>query len=838
MASPVNNIKYDVDSTTINYTTLKIELEATGDVTTKIDLIPFHPNMADLKDLSNNNYILFNDHVKITMNDLKNASNKYPTILGNNFPKIFTTFTKYKKLIEYVSNEKEHIPDDTLLINSSQRSDYPKYFSQTSLDEDDEDVKSITKKGILSDNEIIINNLELIRQLFLPVKGRFFIFGREYVIRKSKYKPKYDSSASLTKTNNDGDKKPHLYFNVIFKVDLIDATENPELGNFSRLNCKEKKKGLMADINALFGINVDFFQAQPAQAALPGADKQTTTKNRGFTKVQTDWEEKNRNRSNNPQDKVSASIQDKKYEEVNEEYLKIPEGWRKEMDEVDINILNLVDAINKRLKEIEDLKIKSSDNAFVKKQIDILKKEIYDMLENKQRAEVDKIFTNKKITKETLKFFEDEKEKIINEKYTRKIVEELVIKQNEINTLKQEESALYETLKKDPNNIEARQNLTRIQADLLKKQPPLELLERKYGAKGEKIIIRWNTARNKMLELKNSLKKKRTDEEAKISSATINTELAEKMKEIDRVEKDILLKQFTMGQFMDMTKSEKDEYTKTNEKETIQQPSDSLETLKGQLKTLKDEYLEIADQFERFNQSIVEKNKLVQRDFNRIKALKTSIQSSNQNKQTKIADSQKKEREIDSTISQILSRIKEYERGDKVKNAEAIKDEEAKITSYKEQLREEKEERAKITLDMAEDKKIQSDLEVKEKWYDAYIKMTTKNNSKDFDEPTKLELMNFNKQIFDYLIDKFDDIPDTELKQIVILNAFVTTVSDKERIKAKIDAFKSSKLTLASIQNLSQPLTVKVGGGGSNKKPIYTRRKYKNMMYHRQTRRL
>ena len=42
----------------IDATTLKITIKSTGDLETKeFDLIPFHPNMADLKDLCNNNYI-------------------------------------------------------------------------------------------------------------------------------------------------------------------------------------------------------------------------------------------------------------------------------------------------------------------------------------------------------------------------------------------------------------------------------------------------------------------------------------------------------------------------------------------------------------------------------------------------------------------------------------------------------------------------------------------------------------------------------------------------------------------------------------------------------------
>ena len=42
----------------LDTTILKIDIKTNGDLITKeYDLIPFHPNMSDMKDLSNNNYI-------------------------------------------------------------------------------------------------------------------------------------------------------------------------------------------------------------------------------------------------------------------------------------------------------------------------------------------------------------------------------------------------------------------------------------------------------------------------------------------------------------------------------------------------------------------------------------------------------------------------------------------------------------------------------------------------------------------------------------------------------------------------------------------------------------
>ena len=63
-----------VEPIKLDTTILKIDIKSNGDLLTKeFDLIPFHPNMSDMKDLSNNNYILFPSFVKVTMKYLKQA---------------------------------------------------------------------------------------------------------------------------------------------------------------------------------------------------------------------------------------------------------------------------------------------------------------------------------------------------------------------------------------------------------------------------------------------------------------------------------------------------------------------------------------------------------------------------------------------------------------------------------------------------------------------------------------------------------------------------------------------------------------------------------------------
>ena len=74
MTSKKEKDKDKYDEVIIETTQLKIDIKTTGDLITKeYDLLPFHPNMADLRDLSNNHYILFPSFIKITMKDLKKA---------------------------------------------------------------------------------------------------------------------------------------------------------------------------------------------------------------------------------------------------------------------------------------------------------------------------------------------------------------------------------------------------------------------------------------------------------------------------------------------------------------------------------------------------------------------------------------------------------------------------------------------------------------------------------------------------------------------------------------------------------------------------------------------
>ena len=175
------------DPIKIDTTTLKINIKTTGDFITKeYDLIPFHPNMADMKDLSNNNYILFPSFVKITMKNLKESG-----ALGNgqDYKKIFTNLEKFINLIKYVTrpNRMNEEEDFTLLVDQTQYKNYAMSFVKDFTSDITSDFRTVQKYEPLTELEIVTNNIGLIKSLFFPVNGRFYILGHDYIINKSQY---------------------------------------------------------------------------------------------------------------------------------------------------------------------------------------------------------------------------------------------------------------------------------------------------------------------------------------------------------------------------------------------------------------------------------------------------------------------------------------------------------------------------------------------------------------------------------------------------------------------------------------------------------------------------
>jgi hypothetical protein len=346
----------------VETTILKIDIKTTGDLITKqYDLIPFHPNMSDLKDLSNNNFIFFPSFVKITMKDLEKAG------VGNDYQKVFMNLNTYVKLIKYVTGpDKEQ--DNTLIIDKQQVKNYAVSLAQNAISDfiagEVNDVITIQKTDPLTEEEIITNNIELIKKLFLPVKGHFYILGNDYVIGKSVYNPPYKPSIETNKKLDTVNKKIPLAYTVEFELQLLDAANNPDAGDFSRMTCKAKKANIANDSLEIFGTNFGYVPEK--KISTPSILNTTEpTKKRQFSKLQKEWEERNKyikepenERERIAQENSWTPLQRKMklFDKKEEDYKKIPPGWVKETDELDNRYDILIKEMTKYKNEIKIIK--------------------------------------------------------------------------------------------------------------------------------------------------------------------------------------------------------------------------------------------------------------------------------------------------------------------------------------------------------------------------------------------------------------------------------------------------------------------------------------------------
>jgi len=361
--------KLQPETIAIETTQLKINVKTTGDLITKdYDLIPFHPNMADLRDLSNNSYILFPSFIKITMKDLNKAG------VGNDLPKVFMNLDKYIKLIKYVTSP-DREEDFTLIIDKTQVKNYTVALAQNTmtdlLSDDTTAVLAIQKYEPLTEEEIIVNNIELIKSLFLSVGSHFFILGNDYVIGQSKYVPPYQASTEKNQIlKQETDKIIPLAYIVTFELQLLDAVNNPDAGDFSKMTCKAKKGNIAKDMKDIFGTNFGYVPEK--RSSIPSIlNTSKATQNRQFSKLQKEWEERNKyvkaptnERERLALEKSWTPLQRKMadYDKAQVDYNKIPPLWLKEKKELDNKYGDLQKELVKYWQEKRDIKESNQKN--------------------------------------------------------------------------------------------------------------------------------------------------------------------------------------------------------------------------------------------------------------------------------------------------------------------------------------------------------------------------------------------------------------------------------------------------------------------------------------------
>ena len=667
--------KESPQSITIDTTTLKINIKSTGDLITKdYDLLPFHPNMADLRDLSNNSYILFPSFVKITMKDLKNAG------VGEDYPKVFMNLDKYIKLIKYVTSP-DRAEDFTLFIDKTQVKNYSIALAQNALTDliadNATDIISIQKYEPLTEQEIITNNIEIIKNIFLPVKSHFFILGNDYVIGQSKFKPPYIPSTETNLKLSDISKKIPMAYTVTFELQLLDAVNNPDAGNFSKMSCKAKKANIAKDSLDIFGTNFGYVPEK--KAMIPSIlNTSKTTQNRQFSKLQKEWEERNKyvkapanERERIAMEKNWTPLQRKmaEFDKKQEAYNKIPPLWIKEKQELEAKYKDFTAEMVKLWQELKEVEKSNSDSngvlktdSFVKDLLNGVKLKMKEAAEKvlvntrekspayvEQKPDIDGLIQNiekmksnqnKEVDRAVEIFMNpsmENEQNTIDYKYTKTLVEGTGVAEKEIDlrVLRDQEvdlTAKIERLMKseDPSdryNVESvKTDLVKLQADIRRKLADIEVIKQKYDT--AKIIAGWKKTLGEMDSISKTVEREKTKDEKKIKNETMNKVLDEKLKEIRNIKKELLLAKFFEGDYDDLSRSEKESYEKKSQSD---RPLDSVKTLQENLDGVKDQYLEMANEYSPFNkvQALIT---LLNDDFAAIKKLKDSKKSERETK--------------------------------------------------------------------------------------------------------------------------------------------------------------------------------------------------------------
>ena len=741
----------------INTTTLKINVKTTGDLTTKeYDLIPFHPNMSDVKDIpKNKNYILFPSFVKITMKDLKDSG------IGTDYQIAFLDLDKYIRVIKYVTDpEKEY--DPTLLVDKSDIKNYTVSFGQNALasfaqESDSDTITTIQKDEPLSQEEIITNNIALIKSLFFPVKGKFFILGNEYIIGKSSYIPKYvastDTNTSLEKVDSHQHNIP-LFYTITIELQLLDAINNPGVGDFGRLSCKAKKASIAKEAQEVFGT--DFGYVEEKKVTVPSIlHTSEVSKDRNFGQLQLDWEKRNKyqkepttererlemERSMTPLQKKMAELE-RKQKELGE----VPPLWEKETKELDKKYENFEKKIIELREEYKNISDDNKDDKTLLEQlqnsikdrmynevlglgIDILIKpfigpinenETEEDMENRENEQIknrnDTIdalkaelsgLTKKPLEIKVIEKKRKEEENLINQKHVEPFLKKYKTIDSAVKTLEDQEKNFKDEIKRlnassDPGDKYKVTSLTdkllKLQTDIRKKKAEVLLDEKKFGTNGESIIKKWKDILQKRKMLFSNVDNEKKRESIKIKKDAVEKELKDKFDQIKKLYKELLIAKFYEGTLTNLTKEQEASY------EREKRPDNDSNGITLNIESLEEDYLDTAGKIND-TEKLQALLKLFSEYLNTLKKEKSDIEREKKKLESNISI-------INSDISRLLS-----SRGIKVLNDEIKKDDEyilkdnekkdlvAKLSKITIQLKEKKDKITEIEKIIKESKK-------------------------------------------------------------------------------------------------------------------------------------
>ena len=154
---------------------------------------------------------------------------------------------------------------------------------------------------------------------------------------------------------------------------------------------------------------------------------------------------------------------------------------------------------------------------------------------------------------------------------------------------------------------------------LLQKKVHYNVLEKKYGKDGFKLVAGWERVFDELAEIKNKLDKSKNRIEKKIANESRQNELNIKFNEIKQARDLLLAVRAHAGEDEELTTAEFDKYTKE------EKPDETSEELNAKIGRLEEDYLTLAKELGTTSKLIQNEIKLRTLELDRFKAFKMGI---------------------------------------------------------------------------------------------------------------------------------------------------------------------------------------------------------------------
>jgi len=194
---------------------LKINIETRGEHRTKPgEPIQYNVRMSDPR-LQSDDILYFSPTLSLTKKNIRSAVTDIDDM------KIFTNPANFDKVLKYIMS---------------------KGFQKTTV-----------KKA--KEKDVVMNNINLLKSIYFPSRGKFFIDGKAYLINKSEVvKDSIEEKKVNPTTGIPGE------YGVTIKLSLLDARKKPGHIDFQRLSCKDKAEEIDNLAKELLGVSFGLYK--------------------------------------------------------------------------------------------------------------------------------------------------------------------------------------------------------------------------------------------------------------------------------------------------------------------------------------------------------------------------------------------------------------------------------------------------------------------------------------------------------------------------------------------------------------------------------------------------